>query len=151
MKKKRVLLLIPVLLLFLVWRFYPRSFSQLMPLPDEVSVKAYHIRSVLDRDYLSQEWDAGSPQAQKILELLQSTTYHFDLLSILPMEYENAGDLHYSITLWLFDRVGNRYIIGFLKERNHIDVLSPGKSPILCYAPEDDSIDEQIIAMLSED
>lgn len=152
MKKKIILIAMAIAITVALFSFFPsKTFDELMPLPDEVSVKAYHIKSILDRNYVSREWDAGSPQAKKILDLLQSTTYHFDLLSILPMEYENAGDNHYSVTLWLFDREGNRYTIGLLKDRNHIDLHSPGKSPVMSYAPENDTIDEQILAMLLED
>lgn len=148
-KLSRVLPALLVAAVVLGWALWPRSLDRM--LKDLPATPAVRIDYWLTAEgYISSQWEAGSPEAQKVLDLLSSTTYCHDLSSLfsfdnlLPDPNRQSGFL----AVELEDEAGQRWLMGF--QGTQVNFYSPGQSLRSGYRPADGSIHGQIVAMVEE-
>ncbi len=117
MTKKKVpaLLLTALVLVAALLYFLPKkTFDELMPVPDGVSITATYWHA--DNSYVIAEWEAGSPQVEDVLNDLRSTTYSKS--PIYTLTYRLRRMNHYFngntglLTLVMRDEEGNKYLTG---------------------------------------
>ena len=131
-KKKFPKFLLPAIVLVVALLYFlpSKTFDELLPLPDEVSVTATYWHA--DNSYTVKEWEAGSPQAEDVLNDLRSTTYSKNPIHTLSYRLRRIGsalDLDTNsgiLTLELRDNNGAKYLIGFMN--TEITFTSPGSS-----------------------
>ena len=150
MKQKipRVLAFLLVAAIVLGWALWPRSLDRMLKdLPAAPSIQANYFAA---DGYISAQWEAGSPEAQEVLDLLSSTTYCHDLSSLLSFDnlLPNPNRQEHFFVLRLEDESGQRWLMGFQGTQVNFD--SPGQSLRSGYRPADGSIHGQIVAMVEE-
>ena len=150
MKQKllRILAFLLAAAVVLGWALWPRSLDRILKdLPAAPSIQANYFAA---DGYISAQWEADSPEAQKVLDLLSSTTYSHDLSNLLRPRRVNRllnGQKEY-LTVELEDESGQRWLMGF--QGTQVNFYSPGQSLRSGYRPADGSIHGQIVAMVEE-
>ena len=125
-----------------------RTFDELIPVTDNVSVTAYYWHSA--NAYTGAKWEAGSPEAQQVLELLRGTTYRRSLVYELifrtrrvervnQMLNGNSGVL----TLVLQGESTGKYTIGFQNGTISFDGYNG-------FNAEDEGLYDALAAMMRE-
>ena len=153
MKKKKPLYLYvlsgALFLIVLVWYLYPRPMERLMTIPEDVSVNAMYWET--GTSCLSQNWEAGSPEAQQVWELLHSTQYIHTPGLLLPLVDPDylAGKInrqHGAVILVLEDGQEQNYLVAFFQE--HMNYNGPSGMLKSYFVPLDRSINETLIEMV---
>ena len=151
MKQKlpRVLAFLLAAAVVLGWALWPRPLDRMLKdLPAAPAVRVDYWLTA--EGYISAQWEAGSPEAQEILDLLSSTTYCHSLSgllsfdNLLPDQNRQSGFL----TVELEDEDGQRWLMGF--QGTQVNFHSPGQSLRSGYRPADGTIHGQIVAMVEE-
>ena len=114
-KKVPTLLLVALVVAAALLYFLPtKTFDELMPLPEPVSVTAYYWPS--GNDYLSRTWETGSPQVESVLKDLRSTQFSKSPICTLTWRLRRMGNTLIgnagTLTLEFRDEAGSKYLIG---------------------------------------
>ena len=137
-----------VALVVLGWHIYPRDMADLMVIPEDVSVLAYVWES--ETDSFSRKWEAGSPGAKQIWELLHATQYSKGIGLLMPLLDE--GYLHGSynsqqgaVILIFEDSQGEKYMTAFFRE--HMNYTPPDGWLKSYFVPHDRELREKLFAL----
>ena len=153
MKKKKPLYLYvlsgALFLIVLVWYLYPRPMERLMTIPEEVSVNAMYWET--ERSCISQEWEAGSPEAEQVWELLHGTQYSKGIGLLMPLlDPEYLTDRSYqdgAVVLVLEDGQGEKYLVAFF--RKHMNYTPPEGLLRSYLIPHESGMREKLAEMIT--
>ncbi len=133
----------------LAWHIYPRDMADLMVIPEDISVNAMYWET--ERSCISQEWEAGSPEAEQVWELLHGTQYSKGIGLLMPLlDPEYLTDRSYqdgAVVLVLEDGQGEKYLVAF--SRKHMNYTPPEGLLRSYLIPHESGMREKLAEMIT--
>lgn len=133
----------------LAWHIYPRDMADLMVIPEDISVNAMYWET--ERSCISQEWEAGSPEAEQVWELLHGTQYSKGIGLLMPLlDPEYLTDRSYqdgAVVLVLEDGQGEKYLVAFF--RKHMNYTPPEGLLRSYLIPHESGMREKLAEMIT--
>lgn len=122
-----------------------RTFGNLMDIPPDADIDASYW--IAANGYIGAEWDAGSPEAERVMELLNGTTYRRSLVYEFLFRARRVNQVLYGnngmLTLVLQGESGPKYTIGFVNGSMSFD----GNGG---FTPENEGLYDELVEMVKE-